>query len=120
MVTGIGIRYDMAHPGGDTVHPLLGKRVPDVVLKTGQDTSSTWSTLRGGRGVLLCANEVADVTGWTDRVDVISVAPSDDLDAATLLLRPDGHVAFADVAGTDDEGLRLALKTWFGEPAKPE
>ncbi|MFG2042356.1 hypothetical protein [Dactylosporangium sp. NPDC048998] len=53
---------------------------------------------------------------WADRVDVISAEPVSDYAAARLLVRPDGYVAFADPDGSDDEGLRAALTTWFGTP----
>jgi hypothetical protein len=33
--------------------------------------------------------------------------------AGTILLRPDGYVAWA---GTDETGLRAALAQWFGAP----
>jgi hypothetical protein len=48
------------------------------------------------------------VTGWTDRVSHVADT-SGELDAAAVLLRPDGHVAWADGADLDH-----ALAPWFG------
>ncbi|MFF1924903.1 FAD-dependent monooxygenase [Streptomyces sp. NPDC058221] len=124
MVTGIGIRYPMGKPTDGPVHTLLGRRIGNVALapvKTGAgrapEATTSWRTLHSGRGVLLnlSGGEAPDIGGWTDRVDTVSAEPTLELDAAVLLLRPDGHVAHVDRDGADQEGLRLALKTWFGD-----
>ena len=60
---------------------------------------------------------LADAAGWADRVDVVTAEPTRAIEAATLLIRPDGRVAWADTATTDAEGLLLALTTWFGAGA---
>jgi bifunctional hydroxylase/dehydrase len=52
--------------------------------------------------------------GIHERVDVVHAEPVPEYEAARLLVRPDGYVAFADADGTDEEGLRAALITWFG------
>lgn len=112
MVTGIGIRYDMTQTDDD---PLLGKRIPDIELTTADGPSSTWRTLRDGHGVLVRFGDCdLDLSGWADRLDVVTAQRTPELPVDALLLRPDGHVAFV---GSDGEGLRLAVKTWFGEPA---
>jgi hypothetical protein len=48
-------------------------------------------------------------------VESVTAKPVADIDAALVLLRPDGHVAYA---GSDAEALERALRTWFGEPVR--
>ncbi|HWO68659.1 MAG TPA: hypothetical protein VNO31_52380 [Umezawaea sp.] len=42
--------------------------------------------------------------GWGERVDVVRAAPTDLIPATALLLRPDGHVAWAASAEPDVDG----------------
>lgn len=129
VVTGLGVRYQLSypdHPFGDGSHPLLGRRLALVPLvlasgpRAGEATRPA-ELLRTGRGVLLDLSgtgALADAfAAWQQRVDVVAVEPTPDLDAAAILLRPDGHVAWA-ARGTDaedTEALRLALTAWFGK-----
>ncbi|MFE6984871.1 FAD-dependent monooxygenase [Streptomyces griseus] len=118
MVTGLEIHYDV---GGGT-HPLLGHRMPRIEL-VGEDfkTSST-ELLHAGRGVLL---DLEDNTvlrrraaGWADRVDIVTaaphgIAPGSPLDGtAAVLVRPDGHIAWA--APGSHQDLPTSLERWFG------
>jgi len=119
--TGLGIRYqtkyDGQFPGG---HPLLGKRIADYPLETGGGATSVARTLHAGRGVVLdfggAAN--ADLSDWADRVDLVPARPVAEAEAAALVIRPDGHVAYVDPDGGDVDGLRNALTYWFGEPTQ--
>jgi rifampicin monooxygenase len=100
-VTGTGIRYDF----GDGPE-LVGRRLRDSRLSRGR----LYELTRSGRGLLLDQAGDLSVAGWADRVDhVIDV--SDELDAPAVLLRPDGHVAWA---GDDQQDLLSHLPTWFG------
>jgi 2-polyprenyl-6-methoxyphenol hydroxylase-like FAD-dependent oxidoreductase len=103
-ITAIGVRYDF----GDG-HPLLGRRMRDVTLKRGR----LYELTRTGRGLLLDQTGQLAATGWEDRVDHVADV-SEELDAPAVLLRPDGHVAWA---GEDPDGLREALGRWFGAAA---
>ncbi|MDX3854928.1 FAD-dependent monooxygenase [Streptomyces sp. AK02-01A] len=123
MVTGLSSRYAMDYadrPGdGPEAHPLLGRRVPDAPLETEGDGPATVSrTQHAGRPVVLDLSggtaELGDLTAWSDRVEVVTAAPTAKIDAAVLVIRPDGHVAWADRTGSDTEGLHLALAAWFG------
>ncbi|TDE22118.1 rifampin monooxygenase [Actinomadura sp. 6K520] len=109
------IRYDFG--GG---HELLGRRMPDVPLKRGR----LYELMRGGRGLLLDQTGRLSAAGWADRVDHVVDAVDTAADAAAdaavhgagldvpaVLLRPDGHVAWA---GEDQAGLEGALARWFG------
>jgi bifunctional hydroxylase/dehydrase len=130
-VSGLDIRYET---GGGT-NPLLGRRMPQVRLALASAaargrTTSTTELLRPGRGVLLdlTGNTVLPdrARGWRDRVDVVTASPlagggtsGDELPAGTtaVLLRPDGHVAWA--APGSYQGIRTALARWFGPAREP-
>jgi bifunctional hydroxylase/dehydrase len=117
-VTGLDIRYDV---GGGT-HPLLGMRMPHLRLtRDGRPTSST-ELLRAGRGVLLDLAGNATLRHrakpWHDWVDIVTAtqdeqAPDHPLANTTaVLIRPDGHVAWAAPGSHHD--LPMALDRWFG------
>jgi hypothetical protein len=120
MISGLDIHYDLG-PG----HPLLGRRVPDLDLITESGPRRVFTLLHAARPVLLNlgAPGAFDIAPWADRVERVDAryagvwelpvlgavaAPT------ALLIRPDGHVAWAS-EGTD-AGLRDALTTWFGPP----
>jgi 2-polyprenyl-6-methoxyphenol hydroxylase-like FAD-dependent oxidoreductase len=120
MMSGLDIRYDLGEG-----HPLLGRRMPDLDLVTGDGPLRVFSLLHGARPVLLelGAPSRFDLTPWADRVQrirathdgawnlpVIGVVPA----PAAVLIRPDGHVAW--VGEQTDAGLADAMTTWFGEP----
>ncbi|MFJ8476514.1 FAD-dependent monooxygenase [Kitasatospora sp. NPDC094011] len=116
MVSGLDIRY----PSGDDDHPLLGRRLPTdrrLVRRDGRATT-TGELLHRARGVLLDLTggspAVDAATPWRDRVDVVAVEsdPESAGGAGALLIRPDGHVAWADTAALE---LTTALERWFGK-----
>ena len=96
-----GVRYDFG-PG----HPLVGRRMRDVALKRGR----LYGLMHAGRGLLLDQTGGLSVSGWGDRVDHV-VDVSEEVEAPAVLLRPDGHVAWA---GEDQAELASALSRWFG------
>ncbi|MGM0364697.1 rifampin monooxygenase [Streptomyces griseoaurantiacus] len=105
-ITAIGIRYDFGEG-----HELLGRRLRDVRLGRGR----LYELTRGGRGLLLEGSGGLSVAGWEDRVDhvVDTVDDGERLDVPAVLLRPDGHVAWA---GDDQGELLDRLPRWFGAP----
>ncbi|BCJ39683.1 FAD-dependent oxidoreductase [Actinoplanes ianthinogenes] len=105
-VTAIDVRYDF---GSEQV--LVGRRLKDVRLKHGR----LFELMRTGRGLLLDQSGRLSVAGWTDRVDHVADV-SEELDAAAVLLRPDGHVTWL---GDDQQGLEAQLSRWFGSPSRP-
>jgi 3-(3-hydroxy-phenyl)propionate hydroxylase len=125
MLTGLDIKYSL-----DGDHPLVGRRVPDADLKTPDGETYVYELLHAARPVLLdlrgSAELVAAAEGWADRVDIVEARSEDDSwpvpavgeirAPAALLIRPDGHVAWAAAAGSapDTAALRRALTTWFG------
>ena len=113
---GAGLRYELPLPeGAGEPHPLLGLRAPEAQLDTADGPVQLTGLLHGGRGllVLLGAEPGLDAGGWGDRVDTVTAEPHPGIDAAVLLVRPDGHIAFAGGAAEADT-LRHALTTWFG------
>ncbi|MFF7642725.1 rifampin monooxygenase [Streptomyces canus] len=103
-ITAIGVRYDFGEG-----HELLGRRLRDLTLGHGR----LYELMRGGRGLLLDGTGRLSADGWTDRVDHV-VDTSEELDAPAVLLRPDGHVAWA---GEDQRELQDRLARWFGAAA---
>ncbi|MFC0846171.1 FAD-dependent monooxygenase [Streptomyces noboritoensis] len=117
-VSGLDVRYDV----GATGHPLLGLRLsPDRELNLADGTPTRIAELlHSARGVLITtgdSREAAELAeGWADRVDVVTGTwvPADNAagdDPEAVLLRPDGHVAWA---SPDGGKLRDALERWFG------
>ncbi|MCM6778705.1 FAD-dependent monooxygenase [Nocardia sp. CDC159] len=110
MISGVDVRYP-AEPGE---HPLLGARLPDLLLREG---SSTTALLRDGRGLVLGFGEqpldaLHKVAGpWSHRVGVAAVRGCGPAATDAVLVRPDGHVAWAGAAGAD---LEAVLGRWFG------
>jgi 2-polyprenyl-6-methoxyphenol hydroxylase-like FAD-dependent oxidoreductase len=120
MMSGLDIRYDL----GDG-HPLLGRRMPDLDLVTQNGPLRVFSLLREARPVLLNLGDRGgfDITPWADRVQWIDARYDGvwDLPAlgavtapAAVLIRPDGHVAWA--GELDRSGPAEALSRWFGSP----
>ncbi|MFH8468454.1 rifampin monooxygenase [Streptomyces sp. NPDC017991] len=104
MITAVGVRYDFGEG-----HDLLGRRMRDLDLKHGR----LYSLMHEGRGLLLDRTGRLSVSGWTDRIDHV-VDGSGQLDVPAVLLRPDGHVAWA---GEDQRDLLAHLPKWFGSAA---
>ncbi|WP_058044153.1 rifampin monooxygenase [Streptomyces roseifaciens] len=103
-IIAIGVRYDFGEG-----HELLGRRMRDVQLKRGR----LYGLMHGGRGLLLDRTGRLSVEGWADRVDHV-VDVSEELDVPAVLLRPDGHVAWA---GDDQQDLLGRMPRWFGAAA---
>lgn len=119
MVSGLELRYDVG--AGD--HPALGRRMPNLELEGAGSAKRVYELMHRARGVLLdLADDAATrraAAGWTDRVDVvtarINVCGDSLLDGArTVLVRPDGYIAFVDPGSQDD--LDSVLRRWFGAP----
>ncbi|MFG1626593.1 FAD-dependent monooxygenase [Kribbella sp. NPDC049227] len=119
MIAALDICYDTKSD-----HPLAGRRVPDADLVTADGAGRVHRLLAAGRPILLALNggDVPSVEGWTDRVDCVTATCADDRWTvpgvgeisvpAAVLIRPDGHAAWA--TNGPDDGLTDALSTWFG------
>ncbi|MET0557709.1 MAG: FAD-dependent monooxygenase [Solirubrobacterales bacterium] len=118
VISGLDIHYNLGEG-----HPLLGRRMPDLDLVTGEGPLRVFELLHGARPALLNLGEPGDfdLSSWLDRVQLVDASYDGAwelpvlgaVDAPTaVLIRPDGYVAWVgDSAGT---GLREALATWFG------
>lgn len=123
-MSGLGIHYDL----GDG-NPLLGRRVPDLDLTTGDGPRRVFSLLHDARPVLLDLGYAGDldIAPWADRVRKVdaSVDGAWELPAlgavtppTAVLIRPDGYVAW--VGEGSDAGLTEALTRWFGPGASDD
>jgi bifunctional hydroxylase/dehydrase len=113
MVSGLDIRYAGGIPG----HPLIGMRMPDAGIELVDGRRVVVSDLlRRSRGVLIDhsprAASVRLADAWNDRVDLVAARRiTEPADVESVLIRPDGYVAWAGPGGGD---LREALERWFG------
>ncbi|MBO0828544.1 MAG: FAD-dependent monooxygenase [Streptosporangiales bacterium] len=109
-ISGLGIRY--AHPRG--THPSVGRRMPDIAVEpTASGARRLYEVLRGGRFVLVtCSDHDGELAGWADRVAVVRPSRPN---ATTVLVRPDGYVAWA--ADEPTAGLADACMHWLGDRA---
>ena len=118
LMSGLDIRYDV----GDG-HPLLGRRMPDLDLVTGEGPVRVFTLLHDARPVLLNLGKPGSlaVEGWTDRVKLVDAKFEGVCELPVIgvvrtptavLIRPDGHVAW--VGDGDSKGLLDAQKAWFG------
>ncbi|MEV0354113.1 FAD-dependent monooxygenase [Nonomuraea sp. NPDC050680] len=120
LVAGSDIRYPM--PGTDP-HPLAGAFAPNLTLHTEQGVTSVAELLHTARPVLLDLTDRPEfreiAREWRDRVDV-HIAKTDERPADALLIRPDGHIAWATAIDEPTDAaaaaLREALSHWFGAP----
>lgn len=146
LIHGLDIAYELGdestpeHAVGDgdgigTVHPLLGRRMPDLDLVIAGTPSRVFELLRDATPLLLNFAEPGRfgdaLAPWNGRVRLVDAGLIGskpwqlplvgEVDAPTaVLIRPDGHVAWVDqVSGprSDDERdhrLASALTLWFG------
>ncbi|MFI9272033.1 FAD-dependent monooxygenase [Kitasatospora sp. NPDC052896] len=104
-ISGIGIAYRA--PRGS--HPLTGRRVPD--LRLAGEPARLYEALREGKFVLAGRDVAAVAAPWAGRV--VTASPTTSL-RPTLLVRPDGHAAWA-AEDPDPDEVREALTRWLGE-----
>ena len=118
MISGLDIHYDLGEG-----HPLLGRRMPDLDLRTADGPTRVFALLHEARPVLLNLGEPGgfDISPWADRVRLVDATHEGVWELPVLgevaappavLIRPDGYVAWT--GDLTDPGLPLALATWFG------
>jgi hypothetical protein len=122
MMSGLDIHYDLGEG-----HPLLGRRMPDLDLRTGDGPRTVSSLLHAARPALVNLGEPGGIGAgpWADRVTLVDARYDGPWELPVLgavpapeavLIRPDGHVAWVG-AGGGGEGPTEALTTWFGPRA---
>jgi 3-(3-hydroxy-phenyl)propionate hydroxylase len=122
MLCGLDIHYDLGEG-----HPLVGRRMPDLDLHVEDRPTRVFTLLHDARPVLLNLGGPGgfDISPWADRVRMVDAEHDGVWKLPVLgqvaappavLIRPDGHVAWA--GGLRDPHLPEALATWFG-PANP-
>lgn len=120
MISGLDIQYDLG-----AGHPLLGRRMPDLDLNTVDGPTRVFALLHDARPVLLNLGEpeAFDLSPWSDRIRLVEARhdgqweqqiPGPAVAPAAVVIRPDGHVAWA--GDLSDPQLPRALDTWFGSP----
>jgi 3-(3-hydroxy-phenyl)propionate hydroxylase len=125
IMSGLDIHYDLG-----AGHPLLGRRVPDLDLVTGDGPRRVYELLHDARPVLLNLGSpgAVDAGAWADRVPLVDATCDGPWELpvlgtvtapAAVLVRPDGHVAWAGDGDPAHPGLADALRTWFGPAAQP-
>ncbi len=118
MLSGLDIHYDLGEG-----HPLLGRRMPDLDLHTADGPTRVFTLLHDARPVLLNLGEPGgfDIAPWANRVQFVDAKHAGVWELPVLgevaappavLIRPDGHVAWA--GDLTDPELPRALATWFG------
>ncbi|MGX1369972.1 2-polyprenyl-6-methoxyphenol hydroxylase-like FAD-dependent oxidoreductase [Streptomyces canus] len=104
-LTGIGYKY----PAARSAHPLTGTRAPDVPLANG---GRLYESLRGGRFVLITPDPGA-CDGWAAHKDRLAVEHWATSRRTTVLVRPDGYVAWA-AEGADPGATEAVLAAHVG------
>jgi 2-polyprenyl-6-methoxyphenol hydroxylase-like FAD-dependent oxidoreductase len=117
-LSGLATAY---RPPGSAEHPLIGQRIPDLDLQRAT-TPSVFGLLTSARFVLLdlAGSQLRLVRDEmpTDRLEVVTARLAGDrpdwAKARALLIRPDGHIAWAtnDPTGVSEQA-QAALSRWL-------
>jgi len=108
-VWGVNLRYDL----GDG-HPLVGRSVPDFRF---EDGTTIGERMRDGRGMLLdftADTTLAAAAGEAGgHIVYVAGCVTDRAGLGTVLVRPDGIVAWAADGNPDADDFRRAAARWF-------
>lgn len=131
MLSGLDIRYDLrfsargegaGEPASE--HPLMGRRCPDLELRTEAGVRRIYSFLHDAKALLidLSGTLTLNTESWHRRVERVNAAYDGVWELPVLgvveapsaiLVRPDGYVAW--VGDGTASGLHDALVRWFGK-----
>jgi 3-(3-hydroxy-phenyl)propionate hydroxylase len=120
LIHGLDVAYDLGEG-----HPLLGRRMPDLDLETRAGPTRVYAMLHEAEPLLLdfAGRTRIDRSPWADRVRAVDARFTGTWELpvlgnveppAAVLVRPDGHVAWADPG--PDATPTDALTRWFGPP----
>jgi len=108
-VSGVNTRYPLAG-----AHPSVGYSVPNFAFADG---STIGDRMHQGLGLLLdfTGNAALErqASAYGDRVIYLSGRAIDQLGMDSLLIRPDGIIAWASVGEPDESALRRSAALWF-------
>ena len=118
MLSGLDVHYDLGEG-----HPLLGRRMPDLDVRTADGPTRVFTLLHDARPVLLNLGQPGgfDISPWGDRVRLVDARHDGVWELPVIgevaappavVIRPDGYVAWA--GNVTDPGLPEALVNWFG------
>jgi 3-(3-hydroxy-phenyl)propionate hydroxylase len=120
MLSALDVHYDLGEG-----HPLLGRRMPDLDVRTADGPTRVYVLLHDARPVLLHVGGPADVdlSPWAGRVRLVEATYEGRWELPVVgevpappavLIRPDGHVAWT--GDLTDPSLPQAVAAWFGAP----
>ncbi len=107
-VWGVSTHYDLGNG-----HPVIGHSVPNFDL----DGTTIGDLMQDGRGILLDFDRNASLKNWANKyehqIKYVSGSAKEQLGMSALLIRPDGIIAWASDATTDQVELQKAASCWF-------
>ncbi|MEH2182914.1 FAD-dependent monooxygenase [Nostoc sp.] len=108
-VWGVFTHYNL---GGD--HPLVGHSVPNFEF---EDGTRIGELMHDGHGILLNFDMNASlktlVSEYGDRMKYVLGRAKEQLGLSTVLIRPDGIIAWASDSEPDEQSIRQAVALWF-------
>jgi 2-polyprenyl-6-methoxyphenol hydroxylase-like FAD-dependent oxidoreductase len=119
MMSSLDVRYELGEG-----HPLLGRRMPDLDIETADGPTRVFALLHDARPLLVNFAQPCSLSahGWSDRIKMVDAKFDGALELpvvglvatpAAILVRPDGHVAWAGEGGA--ASLADACSAWFGQ-----
>jgi 2-polyprenyl-6-methoxyphenol hydroxylase-like FAD-dependent oxidoreductase len=114
-VWGVSTQYDL---GRD--RPLMGHSVPNFQV---EDNVTIGDLMHDGQGILLDFNRQVSLKAWASeyggRIKYVPGHAKEQLGMKTVLIRPDGVIAWASDNDSDNRELERAAARWFTtEPSR--
>jgi 2-polyprenyl-6-methoxyphenol hydroxylase-like FAD-dependent oxidoreductase len=108
-VWGVNTHYNL-----DGDHPLAGHSVPNFEL---EDGTKIGELMHNGQGILLDFNSNASLKTladeYGDQMKYVSGRAKAQLGLSTVLVRPDGFIAWAAESEPSEQSIRQAAALWF-------
>ncbi|MFF4344835.1 FAD-dependent monooxygenase [Kitasatospora sp. NPDC001540] len=126
MISGVSVRCAGLPTGpAEAAHPLAGSFAGQLTVVTGRGVGTPLAELlRSARPLVVVPGDRPELLetarSWRDRVDLVEGRVPERPEAAILVVRPDGYLAWAAGPGSDPAQFRSALARWFGDPTRLE